>query len=64
MCVLHNFSLLCCKHSREQIEYTVYGNTEAESSSGVKINTKNSDREKDANISQRFDGTKKEIQLA
>jgi len=58
-----DFFLLCCKHNREQVEYTVYGNTEAESSSGVKINTKNSYRKKDAKILQRFDGTKKEKQL-
>jgi len=56
----------CCvvstAESRSNIR--VYGNTEAESSSGVKINTENSYRKKDAKILQRFDGTKKEEQLA
>jgi len=51
-------------HSREQVEYTVYGNTEAENSSGVKIKTKNSYRKKGIKMLQRFDGTKKEEQLA
>jgi len=64
MHILHDFFLCIVDIAWGRLAYTVYGNTETESSSGVKIKTKNSYRKKDANVLQRFDGTRKEKQLA
>lgn len=45
-----------------QTGYVVYGNAESGRLSGVKLGKKNSYRKKDAEVTQRLDGTREEKQ--